>query len=57
MEIQKGAEALDKDTVSITKNIGSFVIERMVGGAWAEIGRLAHVKLPEISENIVRGEE
>lgn len=57
MEIQKGAEALVKDSVGIAKNVGTFVVERMIGGAWAEIGRLAHISLPEIPDNIIRGDE
>ena len=57
MEIRKGAESLTKDTVAVAKNVGNFVVTRMIGGAWAEIGRLAHIHVPEIPENIITGEE
>lgn len=57
MEVIKTAETLVKDTTAVAKNVGHFVVGRMIGGAWAEIGRLAHIELPHIPENIIRGEE
>ena len=54
MEVIKTAETLIKDTTAVAKNIGHFVVGRMIGGAWAEIGRLAP---PHTPHNIIRGEE